>query len=120
MSGAKLKPKSVDDAKPRGAGESRQKKASAVEAAPEADGHAAPEAGAQDAPEVDGHAAPPPDAVEPDPELTPKEAEQARKRYLLRRFWISARGYWSRRGDRLAWPFTIGVLLLICTNIGFQ
>lgn len=120
MSGVKLKPKSVDGAKPSGAGKSRQKKASAAESAPEAEGHAASKIDGQAAPEVDGQAAPPPDAVEPDPELTREEAEQARKRYLLRRFWISARGYWSRRGDRLAWPFTIGVLLLICINIGFQ
>ncbi|RVC56050.1 ABC transporter ATP-binding protein/permease, partial [Mesorhizobium sp. M4B.F.Ca.ET.088.02.2.1] len=72
------------------------------------------------APEVNGEAAPPPEAAEPDPQLAPEQAEQARRKYLLKRFWISARGYWSRRGDRLAWPFTIGVLLLICINIGFQ
>ncbi|TIS53624.1 ABC transporter ATP-binding protein/permease [Mesorhizobium sp.] len=104
MSGAKFEPKSVDGAKPRGAEKSRQEKASTVEAAPE----------------VDGQAAPPPDVIEPDPELTPEEAEQARKRYLLRRFWISARGYWGRGGDRLAWPFSIGLLILICINVGFQ
>ncbi|WP_136621475.1 MULTISPECIES: ABC transporter ATP-binding protein/permease [Mesorhizobium] len=112
MSGVESKPKRADGAKPRGAGKSRQKKASAVEAALEAEGHAAPE--------VDGQAAPPPDAVDPDPQLTPEEAEQARKKYLLTRFWISARGYWGRGADRLAWPFTIGVLVLICINIGFQ
>ena len=55
---------------------------------------------------------PPPEAVEPDPELSPEEAEQARKDYLLTRFWISARGYWGSNGDRLAWPFTIGPLSL--------
>ena len=33
---------------------------------------------------------PPPEVVEPDPELSPEEAEQARKDYLLTRFWISA------------------------------
>lgn len=102
MSGAKLK--SVDGAKRGGAEKSRQEKTSTVEAAPE----------------VDGQAAPPPDAVEPDPQLTPEEAEQARKKYLLTRFWISARGYWGRGADRLAWPFTVGVLVLICINIGFQ
>ena len=52
---------------------------------------------------------PPPEVVEPDPELSPEEAEQARKDYLLTRFWISARGYWGRNGDRLAWLFTIGL-----------
>jgi len=56
---------------------------------------------------------PPPEEVEPDPELSPEEAEQARKDYLLTRFWISARGYWGRGGDRLAWVFSIGLLILI-------
>src|SRR6478736_6158045 len=63
---------------------------------------------------------PPPEEVEPDPELTPEEAEQARRDYLLTRFWISARGYWGRGGDRLAWLFTIGLLMLIVANVGFQ
>ena len=47
-------------------------------------------------------APPPPEVVEPDPELSPEEVEQARKDYLLTRFWISARGFWGRKGDRLA------------------
>ncbi|WP_434722087.1 ATP-binding cassette domain-containing protein [Mesorhizobium sp. RIZ17] len=73
------------------------------------------------APEAIGHAgSPPPEAAEPDPELSPEEAERARKKYLLRRFWISGRGYWGLRGDRLAWPLTIGLLTLICVNVGFQ
>jgi putative ATP-binding cassette transporter len=63
---------------------------------------------------------PPPEVVEPDPELSPEEAEQARKDYLLTRFWISARGYWGRGGDRLAWLLSIGLLILIITNVGFQ
>src|SRR5712672_3966466 len=63
---------------------------------------------------------PPPEVVEPDPEMTPEEAEQARKDYLLTRFWISARGYWGSSGDRLAWAFSIGLLILIVTNVGFQ
>lgn len=63
---------------------------------------------------------PPPALVEPDPDLTPEEAEQARRDYLLTRFWISARGFWSRSGDKLAWAFSIGLLLLIVTNVGFQ
>ncbi|KRQ92946.1 ABC transporter ATP-binding protein/permease [Bradyrhizobium valentinum] len=63
---------------------------------------------------------PPPEVVEPDPELSPEEAEQARKDYLLTRFWISARGYWGRNGDRLAWLFSLGLLLLIVGHVGFQ
>src|SRR4051812_9833569 len=63
---------------------------------------------------------PPPEVVEPDPDLTPEEAEQARKDYLLTRFWISARGFWGKSGDKLAWAFSIGLLALIVTNVGFQ
>ena len=63
---------------------------------------------------------PPPELVEPDPELTPAEAEQARKDYLLTRFWISARGFWGRNGDRLAWPFSIGLGVLIVLTVAFQ
>ncbi|RUZ81223.1 ABC transporter ATP-binding protein/permease [Mesorhizobium sp. M7A.F.Ca.US.006.01.1.1] len=119
MSEAKPKLKQADGIKPRGALKPRQqaprdqrprhedlreKKLSAAEATPE----------------VDGQPGPPPEAVEPDPQLTPEEAEQARRKYLLRRFWISGRGYWARRGDGLAWPLTIGLLILICVNVGFQ
>jgi putative ATP-binding cassette transporter len=64
--------------------------------------------------------APPPEVIEPDPEMSPEEAEQARKDYLLTRFWIGARGYWGRKGDRMAWPFTIGLLILIVGHVGFQ
>jgi putative ATP-binding cassette transporter len=63
---------------------------------------------------------PPPEIVESDPDLTPEEAEQARKQYLLTRFWISARGYWGRKGDRLALPFSAGLLVLIVGTVGFQ
>ena len=63
---------------------------------------------------------PPPEIIEPDPELTPEEAEEARKGYLLTRFWISARGYWGRKGDRLAIPFSAGLLVLIVGTVGLQ
>ena len=96
MAEAQLKPKSVDGTKPEGAAKSHQGEGSTVEAPP------------------------PPDIAEPDPGLTPEEAEHARKRYLLRRFWISARGYWSRHGDSFAWPCTLGLLAMIVLNVGFQ
>ena len=64
--------------------------------------------------------APLPEAIDPDPQLTPEETDLARKAYLLRRFWISARGYWGRNGDRFAWPVSIGLLLLIGINVAFQ
>src|SRR6476620_1615991 len=63
---------------------------------------------------------PPPEIVETDPKLSPEEAEQVRKDYLLTRFWISARGYWGKKGDQLAWLFTMGLLVLIVANVGFQ
>jgi len=63
---------------------------------------------------------PPPDVVEPDPDLTPEEQEEARRSYLLTRFWISARGFWGRNGDRLAWPLSVGLLVLIVGNVGLQ
>ncbi|WP_334153001.1 ABC transporter ATP-binding protein/permease, partial [Agrobacterium pusense] len=62
----------------------------------------------------------PPEEIGPDEGLTPEEAEKARKKYLLKRFWISARGFWSRRGDGLAWPFSIGLLVMIGINVAFQ
>jgi putative ATP-binding cassette transporter len=63
---------------------------------------------------------PPPEVVEADPELSPEEAEEARKDYLLTRFWISARGYWGKKGGRLAWVFSIGLAILIVGNVAFQ
>src|SRR6202048_2535197 len=63
---------------------------------------------------------PPPEVLEPDPDLSLEDAEQARKDYLLTRFWISAKGFWGKSGDRLAWIFSIGLVILIVTNVGFQ
>jgi len=63
---------------------------------------------------------PPPEVLEPEPDMSPEEAEEARKDYLLTRFWISARGFWGRNGDRLAWILSIGLLVLIVANVGFQ
>src|SRR6476469_6425127 len=70
--------------------------------------------------EAGDHIEPPPEIVEPDPGMSPEDAEQARKDYLLTRFWISAKGFWGKGGDRLAWMFSIGLLVLIVTNVGFQ
>lgn len=53
-------------------------------------------------------------------DMTPEEVEEARKAFLLKRFWISARGFWGRQGDRLAWPLSIGLLVMIGINVGFQ
>ncbi|RUZ43296.1 ABC transporter ATP-binding protein/permease, partial [Mesorhizobium sp. M7A.F.Ca.CA.001.15.1.1] len=116
---AKPKLKQADGIKPRGALKPRQQ-APRDHRPRHEDLRGKKPPTAEAAPEVDGQPGPPPEAVEPDPQLTPEEAEQARRKYLLRRFWISGRGYWARRGDGLAWPLTIGLLILICVNVGFQ
>lgn len=96
MTDAKSSSKSVDGAKSPGPDRSHQEESSTVEVEPLEN------------------------IVAPDLNWTPEETERARKRYLLARFWISARGYWSRRGDRLAWPCSIGLLALIGLNVCFQ
>jgi len=74
--------------------------------------------------EVDHSSAPPSPETDshPDPHanFTPEEIERARKRFLLKRFWQSARGYWHRKSDKLAWPFSIGLLVMIGLNVCFQ
>ena len=47
------------------------------------------------------------------------DQEKLRKKYLLRRFWHTAKGFWSRqRGDRLAWLLTASLVVLILVNLG--
>ena len=70
--------------------------------------------------EAEAAPAPLPEAIDVDLKLTPEEEDQARRAYLLKRFWISARGYWGKNGDRFAWPVSIGLLLLIAANVAFQ
>lgn len=96
MSDGKIDPDTARHATPRGSEEPREQDDQAVE----------PE--------------PVPEAIEPEQGMSPEEAEEARKSYLLKRFWISARGYWSRRGDRFAWPVSIGLFVLIGLNVCFQ
>jgi vitamin B12/bleomycin/antimicrobial peptide transport system ATP-binding/permease protein len=88
-----------------------------AKSAPESEAAPIVEVVAEDGDQVEP---PPPEVVEPDPQLSPEEAEEARKNYLLTRFWISARGFWGRHGDKMAWPFSLGLLLLIVGTVGFQ
>ena len=67
---------------------------------------------------------PPPDsqpdeASEPPEDISPQEpgAEKLRRRYLVRRFWKSARKFWGRRGHRLAWPLSGAILLIVLLNL---
>ncbi|MCF2523577.1 ABC transporter ATP-binding protein/permease [Bradyrhizobium sp. G127] len=64
--------------------------------------------------------APPPEILEADPAISPEEAEQIRRDYLLTRFAISARGFWGKGGGRLAWVLTLSLLALIVLQITFQ
>lgn len=123
MSDAKFKVKPVGGIRPRAAKKPRRTKTRQDKLRLEKlqeDRPGGRPASAEAVSEVVGEAAPPPEAAETGPELTREEAEQARKKYLLRRFWISGRGYWGRHGDKLAWPLTIGLLILIGVNVGFQ
>jgi putative ATP-binding cassette transporter len=63
---------------------------------------------------------PPPDVAEPDKAMSPEEAEQARKSYLFKRFWVTARGFWGKSRDRIAWVASIGLLLLIILFVAVQ
>lgn len=44
----------------------------------------------------------------------------SRRKYLLRRFWFTARLYWGRAGDRHAWPLSAGVIILILLALAAQ
>lgn len=46
--------------------------------------------------------------------------EKQRKRALQSRFWASASGFWGSKGDRLAWPLTIGLFLLVLLTVAAQ
>ncbi|MGA7164278.1 MAG: ABC transporter ATP-binding protein/permease [Pseudolabrys sp.] len=63
---------------------------------------------------------PPPGVAEPDNTMSPEEIEKARRRYLLKRFWMSARGFWGNSGHRIAWFGSVGLLLLIVFYVAVQ
>jgi putative ATP-binding cassette transporter len=52
--------------------------------------------------------------------MSPEEIEKARRRYLLKRFWMSARGFWGNSGHRIAWFGSVGLLLLIVFYVAVQ
>jgi putative ATP-binding cassette transporter len=66
----------------------------------------------------DTAAKPPEEEPEDDPDAE-AEREQERRRALQQRFWMSATGFW-KGGDRLAWPFTIGLFLLVLFTVAAQ
>ncbi len=48
------------------------------------------------------------------------EERAKRKKYLVRRFWISAKGFWGRGGDRFAWWLVAGLLAIVAAQVFFQ
>lgn len=50
-------------------------------------------------------------------EQSDEEAGELRKRYLLRRFWKSAAGFWGKRGARLSWVLSGLLLLILLLNL---
>ena len=53
-------------------------------------------------------------------EFAAGEREKLERKYLLRRFWRTATGFWINGADRLAWVFSISLLVLILLNLGAQ
>lgn len=63
---------------------------------------------------------PPPENIDP---LTPADAEElehARRRYLLKRFWTTAKGFWGRKGDRISWVLSGGLMVGIGLTLAAQ
>jgi vitamin B12/bleomycin/antimicrobial peptide transport system ATP-binding/permease protein len=64
-----------------------------------------------------------PKIEEPDYEAEEAEddARRARRRHLVRRFWKSAKGYWSRDGGgRMAWFLTVVLILVMLAEVVTQ
>jgi len=53
-------------------------------------------------------------------EFAAGERERLERKYLLRRFWRTATGFWFGGADRLAWVLSISLLMLILLNLGAQ
>jgi putative ATP-binding cassette transporter len=96
----------------------KQKSAAAVPeaSAPEP---AAPQEGAAE-PEAQAQEPLPPPPPEPLSAEDEAEREQQKRDYLVQRFRHSARGFWGRSGDTLAWPLSLGVLALILIDVAFK
>jgi putative ATP-binding cassette transporter len=40
------------------------------------------------------------------------------RRFLIRRFWATAAGFWGRRGSRAAWTLSAAILVIMLFNLG--
>ncbi len=53
-------------------------------------------------------------------EAATKDEEAKRKKYLLRRFWITAKGFWGKHGDKAAWWMVAGLLAIVAAQVFIQ
>lgn len=63
---------------------------------------------------------PPPDIPEMVDDEDAEALERVRRRYLLSRFWLSAKGFWGRNGAPLAWLLSGTLMVLIIVNLSIQ
>ncbi len=48
------------------------------------------------------------------------DLEAAKRKYLPRRFWQAARGFWTRGSGSRAWFWTIGLIVIVVLQVGVQ
>ena len=53
-------------------------------------------------------------------EFSKGDREKLERKYLLRRFWRTATGFWINGSDRLAWILSVSLLALILLNLAAQ
>jgi putative ATP-binding cassette transporter len=59
-------------------------------------------------------------AVQTPGEENSAKQERSRRLVLLSMFWIEARGFWGKEGDRLAWLLPLALLSIVVLNLGAQ
>src|SRR3972149_5020719 len=51
---------------------------------------------------------------------TNPDIKSAKRKYLPRRFWRAARGFWTRGSGSRAWFWTIGLIVIVVLQVGVQ
>ena len=84
-------------------------------------GHGTPQANDDRAAEDQAAADEPPAVPPEEPDVNGLEDNDGlRRKYLLRRFWYSARLFWGKNGGLAAWPLSLAMLALILATLGAQ
>lgn len=66
---------------------------------------------------------PPPEILDPPEkgeEIDHAKLDRLRRRYLLRRFWLTAKSFWGVRGGRLAWTLSFALFAIIVVQVSVQ